>query len=76
MKSSRYTEAQIHSILRLAEVGLPMAQLCREHSMSNALFYIYGRLSLQGFCRADLAVFLGCECLPSVTGSCWSITYL
>ena len=39
MKTSRYTEAQILSILRQAEGGVPVAQLCREHGMSNASFY-------------------------------------
>ena len=39
MKTSRYTEAQILSILRQAEGGMPVAELCREHGMSNASFY-------------------------------------
>jgi putative transposase len=39
MKASRYTEAQIISILRQAEGGVPVAQLCREHGMSDASFY-------------------------------------
>ncbi len=39
MKKSRYTEAQILSILRQGEGGVPVAALCREHGMSNASFY-------------------------------------
>ena len=39
MKTSRYTEAQILSILRQAEGGVPVAELCREHGMSTASFY-------------------------------------
>jgi putative transposase len=39
MKTSRYSEAQILSILRQAEGGAPVAQLCREHGMSDASFY-------------------------------------
>ena len=39
MKTSRYTEAQILAILRQAEGGMPVAELCREHGMSNASFY-------------------------------------
>ena len=46
MKTSRYTEAQILAILRQAEGGMPVAELCRAHGMSSASFYIYGRLSL------------------------------
>ena len=39
MKTSRYTEAQIIVILRQAEGGVPVAELCREHGMSNASVY-------------------------------------
>ena len=39
MKKSRYTEAQILSILRQGEGGVPVAELCREHGMSSASFY-------------------------------------
>jgi putative transposase len=39
MKKSRYTEAQILVILRQAEGGVRVAELCREHGMSNASFY-------------------------------------
>lgn len=39
MKTSRYSEAQILAILRRAEGGVPVAELCREHGMSNASFY-------------------------------------
>jgi putative transposase len=39
MKTSRYTEAQIISILRQAEGGVPVSELCREHGMSDASFY-------------------------------------
>ena len=39
MKISRYTEPQIIGILRQAEGGVPVAELCREHGMSNASFY-------------------------------------
>ena len=39
MKTSRYTEVQILAILRQAEGGMPVAELCRAHGMSNASFY-------------------------------------
>lgn len=38
MKTGRYTVAQIVSILRHAEGGMPVAELCREHGMSSASF--------------------------------------
>jgi len=39
MKMMRYSEPQILAILRQAEGGVPVAELCREHGMSNASFY-------------------------------------
>jgi putative transposase len=39
MKLSRYSEPQILLILRQAEGGVPVAELCREHGMSDASFY-------------------------------------
>ncbi len=39
MKTSRYTDAQIIAILRQAEYGVPVSELCREHGMSAASFY-------------------------------------
>ena len=39
MKKSRFTETQIMGILRQAEGGMPVAELCREHGMSSASFY-------------------------------------
>ena len=39
MKMTRYSEPQILAILRQAEGGEPVAELCREHGMSNASFY-------------------------------------
>jgi putative transposase len=39
MKRSRYSESQIISILKEAESGIPVAELCRKHGMSDATFY-------------------------------------
>lgn len=39
MKMTRYSEPQILAILRQAEGGVPVAELCREHGMSSASFY-------------------------------------
>jgi putative transposase len=39
MKKSRFSDSQILTILKQAESGTPVANLCREHGMSNACFY-------------------------------------
>ncbi len=39
MKQSKYIDAQIMGILKQAESGVPVAELCREHGMSSASFY-------------------------------------
>ena len=39
MKISRFSEAQIIGILKQADGGVPVAELCREHGMSSASFY-------------------------------------
>lgn len=39
MKRSRYSDSQIINILKQAEAGTPVTELCREHGMRDATFY-------------------------------------
>jgi len=39
MKQSRFSESQIFKILKEAENGVPVPELCREYGMSSAAFY-------------------------------------
>ena len=39
MKLSRFTESQIINLLKQAEAGASVPNLCREHGMSSATFY-------------------------------------
>ena len=39
MKIGRFNEPQILGILKQAESGVPVSELCREHGMSSASFY-------------------------------------
>ena len=39
MKYGRFSNAQIMAVLKQAEGGVPVSELCREHEMSSASFY-------------------------------------
>ena len=39
MKNGRFSDTQIMGILKQAESGVPVSELCREHGMSSASFY-------------------------------------
>ena len=39
MKKSRYSEEQIIAVLKEHQVGIPVAELCRKHGISDATFY-------------------------------------
>ncbi len=39
MKRSKFTETQIVSILKLAEKGVKVTDICREHGISSATYY-------------------------------------
>jgi putative transposase len=41
MKRARFSEEQIISILREAEAGAKVSELCRRHGISDATFYIW-----------------------------------
>ncbi len=39
MKSSKFSESQIVTILKLAENGMPITDVCRSNGVSSATFY-------------------------------------
>ena len=39
MKKSRFMDSQIMAVLKQAEAGTPVLDLCREYGISNASFY-------------------------------------
>ncbi len=41
MKKSRFSEAQIISILKEVESGMKVDEVCRKHGMSSATYYIW-----------------------------------
>ena len=39
MKKSRFSDTQIVSILKGAEAGIPVKEVCRQHQISSACYY-------------------------------------
>ncbi len=44
MKTSRFTDSQIIAVLKQAEAGASVPELCREHGISSATFYKWSPL--------------------------------
>jgi putative transposase len=39
MKKARFTETQIIGILKEADAGMPVKEICRKHGISDATYY-------------------------------------
>jgi putative transposase len=53
MKQSRYSEEQIVGILKEAEAGISVAELCRKYGMSDATYYNW-KAKYGGMTASDL----------------------
>jgi putative transposase len=53
MKRSRYSEEQIVGILKEADAGIPVAELCRKYGMSDATYYNW-KAKYGGMTASDL----------------------
>lgn len=40
MKKAHFTDSQILNILKQAESGVPIPELCREHGMNYSLYFL------------------------------------
>src|SRR5581483_10738409 len=53
MKKARFSESQIVSVLKEAESGVPVKELCRKNGISDATFYVW-RKKFGGMSETDL----------------------
>jgi putative transposase len=53
MKKTKFSENQIMSILKEAEVGISVSDICRKHGISDATFYVW-RKKFGGMTESDL----------------------
>ena len=55
MKKSRYTESQIIGVLKEVDAGMKVEEVCRQHGISSATYYIYG---LPPYCNNDFSFLI------------------
>jgi putative transposase len=60
MKARQYTEEQIISVLKEAEAGAPVSELCRKYGMSDATYYNW-KAKYAGLTVSDLKKLKGLE---------------
>ena len=57
MRKCRFTEEQIICVLREQQLGLPVAEVCRKHGISDATFCTwrsrYGGMDVSDACRLE-----------------------
>lgn len=76
MKTPRFADSQIVAILKQAEAGSPVPELCREHGITNATFYNwhskFGGMDASLMARMkELEEEKRCLSLHSVLDICW-----
>ena len=67
MKGSRFSEEQIIGMLREHEAGAKTPEVCRRHGISDATFYIYGRLPRGKKVLGPGLAMIDCKHLSGVT---------
>jgi putative transposase len=56
MRKSRFTEAQIIGMIKEQEAGMPTAEVCRKHGLSQGTFYKFKSKYGGLHCTAGLCV--------------------
>ena len=74
MKRSKFTETQIVNILKFAEKGVKVTDICREHGISSATYYQW-KSKYGGLEASDLKRLREIEDLPQPSSSVWDRRY-
>jgi putative transposase len=67
VKERRFSEEQIIAILKEAEAGTKVTELCRRQGISDATLYIYGRLPRGKKVLGPGLAMIDCKHLSGVT---------
>ncbi len=59
MKKPRFTDSQIIAVLKQAEIGTSVPELCREHGISTATFHLAIQVRRHGYLDDGTKVSLG-----------------
>ena len=60
MRKSRFTEAQMIGMIKEQEAGMPTAEVCRKHGLSQGTFYKY-KSKYGGMDVSDVAKLMAME---------------
>ena len=65
MKASKFSEAQIAFVLKQAEDGTPIGEVCRKAGISDATFYNWRKKYVSRPCRGSSAA--SCVAFATIT---------
>ncbi len=71
MKSSKFSESQIISILKQQDTGVKVADICREHGISQATFYKWLAQDREGYRRSAIEPKIGQAKQDNRLGRCY-----
>ena len=68
MKAKRFTDEQIIAVLREAEAGAKVAELCRKHGISEQTYYNW-KAKFGGMTASDARRLKECDDIHAISGT-------